>query len=1514
MHLFTLLRSSALLVIVLLLSSPIVVADDPGGDGTVIEDILLPEPRLGHFPGENIELASLKLSYDFEDVRIPGPNGLDIVVGRKYRQAGSKTVTHLAGFGDNFEFKVPFIAVAEDVPNGNTVPQTGYECVIDASRFGIRFYMPDQTLTTVGLANESQLPAGTLMAFSNHSVFLCENGLPVVRSAEGIRYVYGKKRDTSESGREAATHYLTRMEDRFGNAIDYHYAADLTEPYAVAQLAAISRSDGALVEFTYQSHSSINTISTITYGDRQLTYAYVDPGAQSNYTLDKVFDEEGRVTDFNYYSVHGWLESIEFPSGARAEYTYQVINPDQGLNGQVRWKTLSGPDMPTRHFTYHYQPQSAFYLHHADVFETETDALDGDIIDKVFTIKNQPAGHPFTANEQALHTVTNGTVRQFLILHGGTPQIGGGNLIYSLYNEWVPHRAGGVGCQKHTQAFLRYRVCARPRLTKQIRKVFNGIGNTENTFTAHTLSFDAYGFPTKTRYWANYDDWGGGSKYVRKTYLHDPTNWLIGLERATSLSSTDSHYTETFRRDYYSPTHAYKSLPQFDVEFGRWVVNYQSYHPSGEARDIRYNQSDRVERRLQYKRGQPQEYQLPNTNSTVGGMVSRFAHVDDFGNVIHDIDFRGNEVVYAYDKLNRLTHTDYGGATWNDESTVYDDTQNLEVTTIGNLTRQRYFDGLGRTTMTRSEETGDSSVRVTVRRQYTKQGQLAFLSFPDHTEAADGTRYTYDALGRKIEEWDTTTNSTRTWAYLSGHRVRYLDGLGNETVTTYEAYGTPQYRLPVQIRQAVSLDSGGPDIDYCGDPPVPCRSSNDSTYIETRLSYDQFGNVRSVMQADRLIEYRYDNHQKLCRISRPDVGDTTMAYSAQNQLLWSVEGASGSSNTCGSESDVGRIQYVYDAQGRLHYRLGANPYFIELYGRDANNNVLGTLATDGIARSYFYNDRNQPILEYHLDTGSLFRWLYNANGDLSAMVYPNGTVINYAPDALGRPTQAGELITSIDYHPTGQPAAMTYGNGYQRTIEHAPSGRIERITDVTPNGSLQFRHTYQYDKENNLKGIADGVEPAYNLSAFSYDGLGRLTGVRGVWGNSTFDYDDTGNLTRRVLGAQITHYQYNSKSQLLGVNGHVNKSFAYDGRGNVIHNGTRSFSYDRRNRLVSSAGDRFSYDAQGLRASKTTGITTSHYGYSLGGVLYRSTDTDGRATDYYYIDGNLIAERRVESDAVEYIHTDRLGSVSLRSDQDGQIVKRTHFQPFGQMLMSSNDDETGYTGHRHDSTLDLVYMKARYYDASIGRFYSSDPVGFRKSNTALFNRYAYANNNPYKFVDLMGEESYLVSRPINDPIVGQIANHNFVVSHASFPGDPNAFVYSFGKLASGVTGQVTDTTTGFSAGTYATDREAWLALASQSERAVARSATRIKAGDDRVQSLAESVVLDTWYDPLPQFTRNKTNSNTVASAVADTAQGSKVALPDNNRVSPGHNQTDRIRFEGKQLRGGRLYRIDRYNL
>jgi|GEM_PF-6336494 len=117
------------------------------------------------------------------------------------------------------------------------------------------------------------------------------------------------------------------------------------------------------------------------------------------------------------------------------------------------------------------------------------------------------------------------------------------------------------------------------------------------------------------------------------------------------------------------------------------------------------------------------------------------------------------------------------------------------------------------------------------------------------------------------------------------------------------------------------------------------------------------------------------------------------------------------------------------------------------------------------------------------------------------------------------------------------------------------------------------------------------------------------------------------------------------------------------------------------------------------------------------------------------------------SERVTYIHTDMLGSPTLKTDLAGNAVAKYHYKPFGD-TQEAKGEELGYTGHLEDTDLNLTYMQARYYDPVVGRFYSNDPVDalehLNHGNIQGFNRYAYANNNPYKYTDPTGEVPVII--------------------------------------------------------------------------------------------------------------------------------------------------------------------------
>ncbi len=137
-----------------------------------------------------------------------------------------------------------------------------------------------------------------------------------------------------------------------------------------------------------------------------------------------------------------------------------------------------------------------------------------------------------------------------------------------------------------------------------------------------------------------------------------------------------------------------------------------------------------------------------------------------------------------------------------------------------------------------------------------------------------------------------------------------------------------------------------------------------------------------------------------------------------------------------------------------------------------------------------------------------------------------------------------------------------------------------------------------------------------------------------------------------------------------------------------------------------------------------------------------------------FLAGLLMTPARAET--VTYLHTDLLGSVVLETDQNRNVVARYEYEPYG-LPRQAIADAPGYTGHVHDAGSGLVYMQQRYYDPEVGRFLSVDPMPADTATAWNFNRYNYAANNPYTFVDPDGR---MVGKPWEEPWGGRSLGQN----------------------------------------------------------------------------------------------------------------------------------------------------------
>ncbi|MHB9033815.1 MAG: RHS repeat-associated core domain-containing protein [Anaerolineae bacterium] len=78
------------------------------------------------------------------------------------------------------------------------------------------------------------------------------------------------------------------------------------------------------------------------------------------------------------------------------------------------------------------------------------------------------------------------------------------------------------------------------------------------------------------------------------------------------------------------------------------------------------------------------------------------------------------------------------------------------------------------------------------------------------------------------------------------------------------------------------------------------------------------------------------------------------------------------------------------------------------------------------------------------------------------------------------------------------------------------------------------------------------------------------------------------------------------------------------------------------------------------------------------------------------------------------------------------------YDPYGATRYGGAGVAYQYTGQRNESSLDIYYYGARWYDPSIGRFMQADTIVPNPSNPQSLNRYSYVLNNPLKYTDPTG--------------------------------------------------------------------------------------------------------------------------------------------------------------------------------
>ncbi|MDJ0652555.1 MAG: DUF6531 domain-containing protein [Xanthomonadales bacterium] len=564
------------------------------------------------------------------------------------------------------------------------------------------------------------------------------------------------------------------------------------------------------------------------------------------------------------------------------------------------------------------------------------------------------------------------------------------------------------------------------------------------------------------------------------------------------------------------------------------------------------------------------------------------------------------------------------------------------------------------------------------------------------------TTLAYDDRDRLVElRYDD--NARVTLEYDSLNRLAAAtDGSGRRTALVYDSRDRP-----VQI-----IDPAGDSIMVAYDPEGTVVSVTDSagnaTTLERGLLGRLTGLVNSIGAASSLA---YDASGRLTDITSATGRTVERAYDANGRLAATTR--AGATIARGFDP-LGRLVSLTDPAGNSTTATNDNQ------GRP-----LSVTDRLGNTTAYQYDSRGRVAgitLPDSLGTGA---YTYDANGNLTAADFSDGTTVTASYDAADRLTSGTGI--DLDYDAQGRIVAS---NGL--TIERDGAGRIAAI--VWPDG---FRADYSYTSGGLLAGIADSFG---NTMDYSYDAADRV--VRVVRSNgieSNFGYDAAGRLTfwrhgsgspNKIVSLEIAaELEFDADNRLLNKSGEpvitpdpssittTSKTYnaadqvglkTWDALGRAVSAGDETFAWNARSELesITTSGEavQFSYDFGGYPVSQLDSGISTLYGWNHG------TAQSSLALEMQFLEvtrrhvptpAGLPAYTVMDQESVRFPLTDEVDNVVAVTDAWGALTYRAAYDPWGGLLaqLGSRDMPFGARGGKGAVNLagDIVSRQPGHY-------------------------------------------------------------------------------------------------------------------------------------------------------------------------------------------------------------------------
>ncbi len=564
------------------------------------------------------------------------------------------------------------------------------------------------------------------------------------------------------------------------------------------------------------------------------------------------------------------------------------------------------------------------------------------------------------------------------------------------------------------------------------------------------------------------------------------------------------------------------------------------------------------------------------------------------------------------------------------------------------------------------------------------------------------TTYLYNGLGQ-LTEIRAPIGITRFTPNTNGTVRDVTNPSGIITRYGYDNFGNPtSVMMPLQIETRQEWDSAG-----------RLTAKWDARGIKAELTYDLHDNLLQETfdpgGLNQITKYRYDKNDNLIEIENAKGGITNLEYNNEDQMVKQQFGeyakrfeyhADGGIKTLTTPNNA-RFNYRYNQQGQLT----SDGYATYGYYPDG---ALQTIIRGGQTLTYRYDAFNRVAQTSYSDfAGNNVSYEYDANGNTALIVYPTGFSVSYTYDANNRLTQvqdeSGQPWVTYQYLDDGRLSTATNRNGTISKYFYDAAGRMDSLVNVKSNGDVIASYGFELDKTGNhtqerfQQPLMQMLPQFSRTDTFTYNNINRLL----TRNEEKFGYDPNGNLTDHTIpGSDGKYYVYDTKDNLL--------RFEEDGQ--II-----------------------TYDYDGLeqrrRRNDVRYVLDNNYNVLM------ETDLDGNPL-YYYVHGlGLVNRIKANTQEAGYYHYDYRGSTVAITNTAQEITHQYNYDAFGVLQQAVEDDFNAYRyvgkyGVAYESK-DLMFMRARYYQPSVGRFLSEDPIW-------AVNLYPYADNNPVMFGDYSG--------------------------------------------------------------------------------------------------------------------------------------------------------------------------------